>query len=329
MRSSVGSDDAGDVAQVQRHAAEQALVIADVLRAQRVVGFTAQARQHGIVALLRIGGNVLVVLEIRRAGEDQCCRVGAGNRDLVAARFLAAAVDFQSEARFVPDRRILHGAGHRQAILDHRDFAGMRVPERRLEGETAGFRGRETHHDHLRGPACEHLAAKADAGMVVLDGSHCGIEVQFPAIAVSLNTRKVQQDVSERLVRLLAHRNAHELAHGEVFGFFLLAGEEQLADRPEVLVRAVMGVVVRLARPDGVFVELDMLVRDLAEDHGAKPAVAHRQGFGPLAGGLAVPQRRLRIGARGNEQQAQPELHAYSHQPSRLTCAPVSARLPY
>ena len=53
-----------------------------------------------------------------------------------------------------------------------------------------------------------------------------------------------------------------------------------------------MRVVVRLAGPDGLFVELDALVRDAAEDHGAQAAVAHRQGFHPELGGLAIPERK-------------------------------------
>ena len=87
--------------------------------------------------------------------------------------------------------------------------------------------------------------------------------------------------VAEGLVGLLADRVAHELLHGEVFGFLLLAGPEQFADFGQRLGGALVGVVVGLAGPDGTLVELDALVRGAAEDHGAHAAVADGQGVGP------------------------------------------------
>ena len=51
-----------------------------------------------------------------------------------------------------------------------------------------------------------------------------------------------------------------------------------------------MRVVVRLARPDGVLVELYAFVRSAAEDHGAHVPVADRESVGPQDGGLIVPE---------------------------------------
>ncbi len=42
--------------------------------------------------------------------------------------------------------------------------------------------------------------------------------------------------------------------------------------------------------PESIFIELNLLGCRASEDHGPEPAVANRQRFGPLAGGLIVPQ---------------------------------------
>ena len=81
-------------------------------------------------------------------------------------------------------------------------------------------------------------------------------------------------------------RVAHEFLHGEIFGFLLLAGPEEFADLRQRLGGALVGVVVGLAGPDGLLVELDAFVGGAAEDHGAHVAVADGQGVGPEVGGL-------------------------------------------
>ena len=86
---------------------------------------------------------------------------------------------------------------------------------------------------------------------------------------------------------------------GEVLGFLLFSVEEELADFRQEFHRALVGVGVGLAGPDGVFVELDALVGDAAEDHGAEVAVADGQGFAPIGGGLVIPQHPLRLGRSG------------------------------
>ena len=54
--------------------------------------------------------------------------------------------------------------------------------------------------------------------------------------------------------------------------------------------RAGAHVVARAAGPEGVLVELDAFAGGAAEDHGAEPAAAHRQGLLPLCGGLPIPE---------------------------------------
>ena len=102
--------------------------------------------------------------------------------------------------------------------------------------------------------------------------------------------RKIQQNITERLIDPLPNRHTHELPHREILGFDLLALEEQVAELRQEFVGAVMGVVVRLAGPDRAFVELDPLVLDAAEDHRTQMTVTDRQRLDPLPGGLAIPQ---------------------------------------
>ena len=92
------------------------------------------------------------------------------------------------------------------------------------------------------------------------------------------------------LIGLLVERHAHELARRQVFGFLLFALEEELPDLGQELRCTGVGVIVRLAGPDGVLVELDALVSYSAEDHAAQEAVAHGQSFHPQFGGMLVPE---------------------------------------
>ena len=97
-------------------------------------------------------------------------------------------------------------------------------------------------------------------------------------------------EVPERLVGFLPERNAHEAFHGQILGLGLLAGPQQSTEFTEILVGALVGVVVRSALPDGIFVELDALLGDAAEYHGAESALTDGERFGPLGGGFVVPE---------------------------------------
>ena len=67
---------------------------------------------------------------------------------------------------------------------------------------------------------------------------------------------------------------------------------QQPAHLRQRLHRAFVGIRMRLAGPDGVFVELDVLGRHAAINHRAHVTVADRQRFFPAFGGLAIPQRQ-------------------------------------
>ena len=59
-----------------------------------------------------------------------------------------------------------------------------------------------------------------------------------------------------------------------------------------VVCSARVRIVVRRARPDGIFVELQSILPHTAEDHRPKAAVADGQGFDPLHGRFVIPERK-------------------------------------
>ena len=96
--------------QVERHAPEQALVVGDVGRSQ-AVDRLAGGRGQGLLAPGgRVGGDVLVALEVRRAREHQRDGTGSLDRDPVGPDADLAALGDRPEAGLEADR-----AGHLDA----------------------------------------------------------------------------------------------------------------------------------------------------------------------------------------------------------------------
>src|SRR5437868_459197 len=73
---------------------------------------------------------------------------------------------------------------------------------------------------------------------------------------------------------------------GHSLGLGDLSREQQAPDLGHGLARGRIHTIAALARPDGVLVQLNMLVGDLAEHHGAEAAVADRHRLHPLLRGL-------------------------------------------
>jgi hypothetical protein len=121
------------------------------------------------------------------------------------------------------------------------------------------------------------------------------VEVQFAAVMNGVGmVREKQVHVSKRLVGLLMKRHAHELARGQVLGFLLFSIKEELADFRQVFGRAFMLVFVRLAFPQGVFVELQMFIGNAAKEHAPEPAIADRKRLDPLLSRMLIPKDKRR-----------------------------------
>ena len=149
----------------------------------------------------------------------------------------------------------------------------------------------EPDDEHLVGEAAEDLAAIGDAVELVPDRSDGLVQVELAAVVLDpLVAGEAQLEVDERLIGQLAERDAHELLPGQGLGLALLALEEEAADLGQELHGSLVGVVVRLAGPDGVLVDLESLLGRPAEDHRAEPAVADRQRLVPAHGGRVVAQ---------------------------------------
>src|SRR4051812_2858450 len=106
-------------------------------------------------------------------------------------------------------------------------------------------------------------------------------------------TGKMQPKVAEGLKHLLTNRIAEKPFLHELGGVGFFAVKDQLPDLWQRVKRARANVIVRLAGPERVLVELDPLVNDPTHHHRAQPAVADGQAVNPLASGLSEPDLQI------------------------------------
>lgn len=102
-------------------------------------------------------------------------------------------------------------------------------------------------------------------------------------------------EVGEALILLLLDGVAHEVSAEQFVGFEVLSFKDQALDFGEDIVAAFDDGGVGAAGPVGVFVELESLFVDTAEDHGAEASVADGEGFVPFTGGGVEPDGVGRI----------------------------------
>ena len=122
-----------------------------------------------------------------------------------------------------------------------------------------------------------------------MDRCNRAIEIKLPPISLDLLVSgKLQLQIDKRLVRELVDRHAHELMRGQALGLALLPLEQQAADLGQVLHGSLVGVIMRLASPHAILVDLQSLLGRGAKHHGPHPAVPHRQRLIP-------PRRRLNV----------------------------------
>src|SRR6266850_5411309 len=179
--------------------------------------------------------------------------------------------------------------------------AGCRMRAIQCGGEIqlAGLAGRNSPDDYLIRITGKNLALITHAASFITDFGRSGIQVQLAAIINRVSVvREREPDIPERLISFLAERNAHEFLHGEVFGFLLFAIPKKLANLRQKLRRSFVLIFVRMTGPKSILVELQVFVRDAAEEHAAESAIADRKSFDPFLGGLFVPERKRRVGGQ-------------------------------
>jgi hypothetical protein len=209
---------------------------------------------------------------------------------------------------FAGDRLLVGtGAGEDESAVGiGADGVALRARPIGGEGEGARFAGGEADDDDLVGNRGEDLAGVARAADVVADAHGGVVEREFAAVVGEIFvTGEVQAQVADGLERhAVGFAGAGEdFFAGEFGGARVVAGEDEAADLGKGVAGGGDVVVVRAAGPERVFVELQALFADAAEDHRAEAAVAEREGLDPLAGGLRIPERQRlrRSGGLGGE----------------------------
>ena len=252
-----------------------------------------------------ITGNVAEVAEAGAGAHHECDGIGLLDAEFPAVGNDAAAVGdgLQSggklHAGFVPFRDpillfaiLMPLAGHEQssAILAFGLVRVIRIHSGR-ERNAARRAGGETHDHDLVRMGNEILPREGGIAGFERNLGHAGAQIEFAAVILHrAGQRVVEAQVAERLIGCQKRRIAHEVGVGEVGRLPFPALEQQAADFRQVLRRTGFHVVVRIAGPEGGFVELDEFLGGIAVDHRAEMGIAQRQRPVPVARGLAEPE---------------------------------------
>ena len=145
--------------------------------------------------------------------------------------------------------------------------------------------------DHVIGITGERFAVVGHVANVICHVRDRGVQIQFAAIiGEALMPRKMKSQIAKRLIRLLANRIGKKFLANDRRDFLFLLLKHKLADLIEHVTRTVANIIVRLAGPECVFVELNPLIDHAAEDLGAHVAVADGERL------LIFPLARCRMG---------------------------------
>ena len=288
--------------QVQLHAVELELV-GGHMGGQRLVVLLRSAPQVGRVARQRVAGHVLVVHEIGSQGDMEQHLGGTLHAQRLAGGAHPATPGRDPGIGHVADRArdatlVVALALHPQDIparSAHPPVLHRRVVEE-LAGEGLGPGGRQAHDDQLVREGRKRLLDVFHAVHLVAGAHDRPVDVQLAAIIGDLPFAAGEADL-ERSGRLVVHLLAHGREQGlpaQVLGGLVLAGEDQFADLRQGGRPLGVPVLIRAARGDGLFVELEFLHVGAAVDHGADAAVADRPGLFPGLGRLVEPDDILR-----------------------------------
>ena len=159
-----------------------------------------------------------------------------------------------------------------------------------VEGNHAWLRGGETNGDHIVGKGGDDLPPILHAVHRVGGHGQGRVEAQLtPVLRIALGLRHRDIHIAEGLVGHTPVGGRHHLLRGHVLRFLVLSFEEQPLDYRDGLSGLRIGILVGLPRPDGLLVELHMLGRGDAIDHGAQSAIAKREGIGPHLCRTVIP----------------------------------------
>ena len=102
---------------------------------------------------------------------------------------------------------------------------------------------------------------------------------------------EVDEQVAERLIGHTLVGGRLDVARAKVLRLAITSFEHQLANSGNPLGSLGIVVVVGIACPNGLLVELQMFLQRVAKHHGSQSAIAKGKGFGPKHGRTVVPHQ--------------------------------------
>ena len=162
--------------------------------------------------------------------------------------------------------------------------------QRRGERDLAGLVARNPHDDGLRRIGGEDFPQVANTLALELHARHGLRQIQFAAILLHVAAdRKVDGKIAQRLVALVVR--AVHVALDEPLCGPVVAGNEESANCGQRLQSVRVQVVVRLAGPERVLVQIDSLLFHAAPNHAAESAIANHGGLRPASRRATMPER--------------------------------------
>ena len=148
----------------------------------------------------------------------------------------------------------------------------------------------EPEHHHIVGKGGEGLAGvfHSPGGKGNARGGVAQVEVTVEVLQLP-DAVEIQQQAAQSKVFHAVGADDEVLAD-DLCGFLLLAREDQVADFLEPSQRARAVVVVRTSAPEGLVVQLYLLVRGAAVDHGSHVGIAQGEGLEPGLRRGVVPE---------------------------------------
>ena len=126
-----------------------------------------------------------------------------------------------------------------------------------------------------------------------MDAGDTRIQVEVAAVVGCLwRLSEIQPEVAQSFIDGQRLGDANHCLIRQLLGLSHVPFKQQPTDLRNRLRGRRVGAVTLLAGPDGVLVELDMLLAGDTKNHGRQTPVAHGQSLIPVGGGLPVPERQ-------------------------------------
>ena len=176
-----------------------------------------------------------------------------------------------------------------------------------LEGDLSGPVGGEMNNDDLIGGAGEHFTFEVDAIDGVTHAGHGGVQIEIAAVIRGRGRlRAIQIQITQSFIRHFTGGHGHHIAADDFRGGIIFSIKNELAYLGQCGEGVRIIWIVRAARPERVFIDLEMFLPRAAKNHRTEPAVADGQRLGPFGRRLLVPERErrsriLRLGREENK----------------------------